>query len=175
MFVIVAVNRMPFVSACEPYVVDKALMIFSRLHFCSLRIILPDSIRDISRTWFTRDKSCLPAISILSKYFLTVSFSSICFFAMAVNPMTAFIGVRMSCDMLNKNVVLALLASRAAFNACESLRLASISLDFSVVMFLNKIIPLCTTFFFTSTGIYTMVMYSFFPLGCWLQNMTLGI
>ena len=80
-------------------------------------LTVPLSIRLISRISLIRLSRCWPDTLIFFRYSLTRSMLSICAVARAVNPIMAFIGVRISCDILFRNTVLALLACSAAASA----------------------------------------------------------
>ena len=83
----------------------------------SFSVILPDSMRLMSRMSLIRESRCSDDCEIVDRQSLTRSGSSMWVVASSVNPMIAFIGVRMSCDMLLRNVVLARLADCAICRA----------------------------------------------------------
>ncbi len=92
---------------------------------------MPLSIRLISSTSLIRLKRWLPDVIILLRYSLTCSLLSICVTARFVNPTIAFIGVRISCDILERNTLFALLALFAWCKASSRRLFCSISLRVS--------------------------------------------
>ena len=95
-------------------VIDSILSISSESsNSSSTRSTLPDSILFISNTSFIRLSKCLLAWVIFARLSCTLSLSSMCAAAMAVIPMMAFIGVRISWDMEDKKSVFALFAASA--------------------------------------------------------------
>ena len=97
--------------------------------------ILPDSMRDISSISLMMPSRCSADVLLFLRYSFTLSDAVGSFMAMLFKPMMAFMGVRISWLMLDRNVVLALLASsamvsasaRASFLAIDSRTSASIS------------------------------------------------
>ncbi len=104
-----------------------------RLNSDSERLNFPDSILLISSTSLIRDSRCLPAVVIFARQSLILSLSSICVSAIAVSPIIAFIGVRISWDIRERKSILALLALSASRNACSSALRFSISSFFRLV------------------------------------------
>ena len=80
----------------------------------------PLSIRLMSRISLIRDSRCSLEVEILARYSFTFSWLSTWEAAREVNPMMAFMGVRISWDMLFRNVVLAELALSARSKAASS-------------------------------------------------------
>ena len=105
---------------CGCTITSRLFISSGRLKQFSLRLILPDSIRLISSTSLIRPSRWRLEASILPSESLTRSLSSICAVAIAVIPIIAFIGVRMSCDILDKKSDFALLAMLAASKASLS-------------------------------------------------------
>ena len=89
----------------------------------SLIAIRPLSIRDISSTSFTRLIKCVDAVCIFKRQSCTLAFSSIWDNPMEAIPRIAFIGVRISWDILDKKALFALFAASAASSACVSFAL----------------------------------------------------
>lgn len=81
---------------------------------------LPLSMRLMSSTSLIRLGRCSLEVLIFRRYSLTSSLLSRCVSAREVKPMMAFMGVRMSWDMLLRNWVFARLACSAAVSAVES-------------------------------------------------------
>ena len=73
----------------------------------SLMIIRPLSIRDMSSTSLTKLIRWTEAVRIFSRQSFTRAFSSMWLWAMEVIPMMAFIGVRISWDILERKRLLA--------------------------------------------------------------------
>ena len=101
-------------------------MMFSTLSVTALRsagtgsyLIFPLSMLLISSTSLMRESRCSELSSIFFRQFCTSGFGSF-FIAMVVKPIMAFIGVRMSCDILLRKVVFAMLALCASASACAS-------------------------------------------------------
>ena len=92
-----------------------------------LRLSFPLSTFDISRMSLISVSRWLPARLILCRLSRTVLLSSTFFSAMAVSPMMAFMGVRMSCDMVERKSVLAWLARSASAAATFSCRFSRTS------------------------------------------------
>ena len=86
---------------------------------------LPLSILETSSTSLIRLKRCWPEAVIFFVYSRTFTGLSASFVSRVVKPRMAFMGVRISWDMLERKVVLELLAICAAFNASDSCRLCS--------------------------------------------------
>ena len=120
-----------------------------KLKGSSLIESFPFSIFDMSRTSLIRLKRCFPERLIFFRHSSTLSRSSMCAAAIAVIPMMAFMGVRISWLMLERNRLFALLAalalSRALLRAsrccssswrCSSMRreirMASISSEYGL-------------------------------------------
>ena len=97
-----------------------------KVNSSTFRTTLPLSILDTSKTSLIKLSRCCPDAVIFLVYSLTLSGLSASFASSVVNPRTAFIGVRISCDILERNVVFELLAICAACNASAS-RLLCIS------------------------------------------------
>ena len=76
--------------------VSRFSISWDRLKSSSVSVTLPLSIRLMSRTSLIRDKRWRLATVILERQSTTLSRSSIWVPAMAVMPMMAFIGVRIS-------------------------------------------------------------------------------
>ena len=85
-----------------------------------LSIMRPDSIRDMSRMSLIRFRRCSAEDPICSRYSLVSSGVSGSCRAMLSRPMIAFIGVRISWLMLDRNAVFARFASSAAARASLS-------------------------------------------------------
>ena len=83
----------------------------------SLSVMRPLAMRDMSSTSLTRFIRCAEAVWIFWRQSSTRGFSSMCESAIEVMPMIAFIGVRISCDMLDRKVVFALFACCACISA----------------------------------------------------------
>ena len=92
-------------------------MTFRRETWSMLRVILPLSILLMSSTSLMRPSRCLLERVIFRRQFCTWAGSSMLAVAMAVMPTMAFMGVRMSWDMLERNSLLALLAFSASRRA----------------------------------------------------------
>ena len=120
--------------------------ISGRQHGFSSRCILPLSIRLISRTSLIRLSRWFPDVIIFFRYSFTWSFWSMWVVASAVNPTMAFMGVRISWDILDRNVLLALFARFACKRASSSRFFCSISLRISSSTLWN---PRTTPWFFS--------------------------
>ena len=94
-----------------------------RVNSSTFKTTLPLSIFDTSNISLIRLNRCWPDAIIFFVYSRTLSGFSASFASSVVKPRTAFIGVRMSWDILERNIVLELLAIWAACNASASLRL----------------------------------------------------
>ena len=101
-----------------------------RVNSLTVSTTFPLSILDTSSISLIRLSRCWPDAVIFFVYSLTLTGFSASLASKAVKPRTAFIGVRISCDIFDKNIVLELLAICAACNASASLLLC-ISLSFS--------------------------------------------
>ena len=94
----------------------------ARLNSLSLTESLPLSILDMSSTSLMRSSNRLDDLVILFRH--SNMLSALCTFALAISvmPTIPFMGVRISCDMLDKNSLLAWFAwfalSQASFKAC---------------------------------------------------------
>ena len=95
-----------------------------------VRTTFPLSIFETSKISFIKLSKCCPDAIIFLVYSLTFSGFSASLFNNVVNPRTAFIGVRISWDIFERNVVLELLAICAACNASANCLLC-ISRSFS--------------------------------------------
>ena len=84
-------------------------------------LIFPLSIRLISSTSFIRVSKCSELLLIFSRQFFN-SGVGFCLSPIFVNPIMAFIGVRISWDILLRNVLFALLADSAAIIASSAAR-----------------------------------------------------
>ena len=80
-------------------------------------VILPLSILDISSTSLIKFKRCFDEISILCRQSSTLTLSSILASASFVIPTIAFIGVRISWDILERNILFDAFAFSAAATA----------------------------------------------------------
>ena len=76
----------------------------------SVNVSFPLSIFDISSTSLIRPSRCLLDKAIFLRQCCTCSISSMCVVAIAVIPTIAFIGVRISWLMFERNSLLALVA-----------------------------------------------------------------
>ena len=85
-------------------------------------VILPDSMRDMSRISLIMLKRCWADTPIFSRCSLVFCGISGSLKAILSRPMMAFIGVRISWLILERKEVLALLASSAAASASPSAR-----------------------------------------------------
>ncbi len=83
----------------------------------------PLSILETSKMSLIKLSRCWPDAVIFFVYARTFSGFSASFASSVVKPSTAFIGVRISCDILERNIVLELFASCAACSASASWRL----------------------------------------------------
>ena len=90
------VSSCPFCSAWGRRITARSWTRSARENRSSLRVIRPLSIRDISRTSLTRLIKWAEAVRIFSRQSCTRAFSSIWLRPMAVMPMMAFMGVRIS-------------------------------------------------------------------------------
>ena len=104
----------PFSSARGCTIPSRLSIRLDRLNSSSFRVSVPASILLISSTSLMMASRCLLAEVIFPRH--SVSFSGSCRWvpAMAVMPMMAFMGVRMSWDIRERKSVLALLARLAA-------------------------------------------------------------
>ena len=118
-----------WISACR--ILRRPCRISGRLHNFSSRWIFPLSIWLISSMSLIRLSRWFPEVWIFFRYSETCSFWSICVMARFVNPTMAFIGVRMSWDIFDKNTLFALLALLAWERAASSSVFCSISLRIS--------------------------------------------
>ena len=96
-------------------------------------LMVPLSMRLISKTSLIRLSRCCPDTLIFCRYSLTSSGLFRWVVASAVKPRMAFIGVRISCDILFKNTVFALLACSAAASALRRASSCFCSVCFSMV------------------------------------------
>ena len=87
------------------------------LHSFSSIFSLPDSMRLMSSTSLMRESRWLEELMIFLRYSCTRSRLSMFVSASVVKPIMAFMGVRMSWDMLERKSVLARLAAFAASSA----------------------------------------------------------
>ena len=85
-----------------------------------LRVSFPLSILDMSSTSLISPSRCRPDREIFRRQFCTCCMSFRLAVAMAVMPTMAFMGVRMSWDMLERNSLLARLACTASRRAWSS-------------------------------------------------------
>ena len=108
----------PFCSAWDRTMTAVSWTRSARENLSWLMVIRPLSIRDRSSTSLTRLIRWEEAVRILSRQSCTRAFSSIWLRAMVVMPIMAFIGVRMSWDMLERKRLLASLA-RSAFSSAS--------------------------------------------------------
>jgi len=108
--------------------------ISARLNSSSDNVIFPLSMRDISNTSLISPSKCLLDLVILPRQSSTLSWLSIFAPAIAVIPTIAFIGVRMSCDIFDKNSVFKLFALFAASQVSLKTFLDAISSFFSFVI-----------------------------------------
>ena len=95
----------------------RACKISGKLHGFSSRFILPLSMRLISKMSLIRLSKWLPEVIIFFRYSCTCSRWLMWVIARLVKPTMAFIGVRMSCDILERKTLLALLARLACWRA----------------------------------------------------------
>ena len=92
----------------------------ARENTSSFRVMRPLSMRDMSSTSLTRLIRWVEAVLIFCRQSCTLDFSSMWDRPMEVIPTMAFMGVRMSWDILERKLLLALLAASAAFRASSS-------------------------------------------------------
>ena len=106
-------------SACGDMSTTISLTNLSRSNASWHTLILPLSIRDISRISLIKDKRYCVEVSIFARHSDTFFSSPTTLCAILVIPTIAFIGVRISWDIRDKNSVFALLAiSALAFVMC---------------------------------------------------------
>ena len=94
-----------------------------RVNSSTFSTTFPLSILDTSNISLIRLSRCCPDAIIFFVYSRTLSGFSASLSNSVVNPRTAFIGVRISWDIFERNIVLELLAICAACSASASLRL----------------------------------------------------
>ena len=85
-----------------------------RLKSSSASVIFPLSMRAMSSTSLMRPSRWRLDFVIFPRHSTTLAWLSMFAPAIAVRPMIAFIGVRMSCDMFERNSVFARFAFSAA-------------------------------------------------------------
>ena len=119
--------------ACWRMMLSSWLICWGRFIFSTFRVVLPLSMRLMSRISFMMPSSNWPEFSSLSR--CSASFSGWCssFFIRVVMPMMAFMGVRISWLMLARKSVLALLARSADCNASAAMSCACRSSSFTCV------------------------------------------
>ena len=137
-------KRTPFFSAsgCRISRVEK--MILCSETICGVSCNLSFSILDISKTSSTNAARCLDAVSIFSKQSNTGWLSAARSFAISLIPTIALIGVRISCDIRDRNSLLALCAYSAALLARSAAASASAKLLLNLAcwrVFKNRKIP----------------------------------
>ena len=102
-----------------------------------LKTVFPASILLISKTSLIIPNRCCDEISILSAYSITLSLLSASCLIKEVIPIIAFIGVRISCDILDRNSVFALFAFSAVCSASVAIFFALFS--FLLAVFISFI------------------------------------
>ena len=118
-------------------ILRSSCRISGRRQSCSDKFILPLSMRLISRTSLIKLNRWFPEVIIFRRYPSTCSLCSRWLRASVVKPMIAFIGVRISCDILERNVLFARFARFACKRASSSVFFFSISLRVSSSMLRN--------------------------------------
>ena len=99
-FMVSIKSSSPFACICPWIMLIKSCIMVGRWASCSWICIFPLSMRLISSTSLIMDKRCLLEAVILAMQSCTRSLSLIWAAAMPANPTMAFMGVRMSWDML---------------------------------------------------------------------------
>ena len=109
-----------FASACGRLMSTRSFSITERSNGSSESSMRPDSIFDTSKISLIRDNRCLPEEAIFERQSFTRFVSSMLAPAIAVMPMIALSGVRMSWLMFERKLVLAARALAAASSAVWS-------------------------------------------------------
>ncbi len=121
------------------------LSITSRRETISMfSVILPLSIFDMSSTSLIRPRRCLLESVIFFRQFCTCCLSSILAVAIAVIPTIAFMGVRISWLMLERNslfALVALTASSLAFSSSSIWRLVALKYTIKIPISVARITP----------------------------------
>ena len=108
--------------ACGRMIATRSRTSSGRTNSSSFKAILPLSILLMSSTSLIKPSKCLDEAEILPRQSLIFKGSSRCIPAIVVMPMMAFIGVRISWDILNKNRDFAAFALWAEVSASRSAR-----------------------------------------------------
>ena len=125
-----------FAFTCGWIILTRLCISSEMLHSCSLICTFPLSILLISRISLIRLSRWLLEESTFCRQSLTCSLLSIWLAAIVANPIIAFIGVRISWDILERNVVFARLACCACISASCSACVCSLCfLTLSVISF----------------------------------------
>ncbi len=117
-------TRRPFIN------VVHSSCVFSMLIVIMLMTCVPLSIFVMSRTSFTRAVRCFVAFDIFSRQSSTLLVSFMFSFAICVMPTMLLSGVRMSCDMCDRNLLFAQFAERAS---CVARTFASLCIDMYIM------------------------------------------
>ena len=129
-------NSNCFAFTCGWIIFTKLCINSEILQSCSLICTFPLSILLISKISLIRLSKWLLEESTFCKQSRTCSRLSIWLTAIVVNPIIAFIGVRISCDILERKVVFALFACCACIKAsCNTCVCSRCFLTFSVISF----------------------------------------
>ena len=126
----------PLSAVCSCVMLMKSSISSGSTKSSSFNETFPLSILLISKTSLIRPSSCFEEVVILVRHAFTLSCLLISIAAMAVRPMMAFIGVRISCDILNKNCDFAELARCSTSSSALMSRISSSALYFSRKMYI---------------------------------------
>ena len=107
---ILTLSLCPFSSIPGITIVSILSISSDKLNSSSVSVIFPLSILLISSISLISPNKCLLDFVIFARQSFTFSLSLICVPAIAVIPIIAFIGVLISCDILDRNCVFAALA-----------------------------------------------------------------
>ena len=148
---------MPFLAQSVSYSSTAGVRAVSKWKGSFPIFNFPFSIADISNTSFKILSSNFEAPSILSKFPKTFSSSVACFVRL-VMPRIAFIGVRISWDILDKKIVF---ASFARFLSSKCIRITTIPITNDKISATTKI-PTITWAFFSIRETFALTNSAFF-------------
>ena len=140
MFSFMIVRVWFFSSICEWNMVLSSVIKSKMEKSVYLKTVFPASILLISRTSLMIPNRCCDEMSILSAYSITFALLPASCLINDVIPIIAFIGVRISCDILDKKSVFALFAFSAVCKASVAMSFAFFSFLLATCISLNACI-----------------------------------